>query len=287
MDLADIMQRDAGPAGAGEVVDADSRSIRVVMSTDAPVGGMDPEDGDVIDQSTWMLDRWARAGSPILDGHYMGPGMCGGPPADVIGNGSQTERATHDGRDALLTTIRWDLGNARGADLARQYGTGVRSAFSVGFVPRKQVKRTALAEGDPYRVDPAWSRESGRPGGRLFRDVVLLELSAVTVGADPHALAVRGLDRDPTWGDQIEAMVSRLDERGLERVAGLFGRALGVPAVRDAVLARLLDDDAVWATLAARATRQAVAPLVTESTRGSAPPVDPWISALAAAWRSR
>lgn len=204
--------RDAG----AEVVDADRRSVRVVMSTDAPVGGLDPEDGDIVVQKEWDLDRWLASGGPVLRDHVMGPGMCGGPSGEVVGNGSQVERDEVDvgGRRLVrtLATVTWSR-FAPGAEvLAKQYATGEREDFSVGFQVRQAVKRTALAEGDPYRVDPAWSRESGRPGGRLLRGARLIELSAVTVGADEHARVVRsaaGLETFGalTWGERRSALI--------------------------------------------------------------------------------
>lgn len=225
-------------AGAlrSEVVDADRRSIRVVMSTDHPVGGIDREDGDVIVQSEWSFDRWLRSGGPVLRDHVMGPGMCGGSSGEVVGNGSQVEqdRVEVDGRPLVrtLATVTWSR-VAPGADvLAEQYATGERSDFSVGFQvnPKRSVKRTSLAEGDPYRVDPEWSRESGRPGGQLLRGARLIELSAVTVGADEHARVVRsaaGLAASGalTWGERRLALV-----RGL--LAAPEGRSEALAVVR-------------------------------------------------------
>ncbi|MFZ9975319.1 MAG: hypothetical protein ACO3GM_00780 [Candidatus Limnocylindrus sp.] len=264
---ASSIQRDQGAdAGSqpGDVVDADKWSIRVVMSTDAPVGGLSDEDGDVIPQNEWRLDRWLSSGGPILDGHYMGPGACGGPAADVVGNGGDVEqdRAEVGGRTLhrTLATVRWSRVLPRGAELAAQYYAGERSDFSVGFLVGSRVKRTALAEGDPYRVDPVWARDSGRPGGSLLRGPRLIELSAVTVGADQYATAVRSLGGLPAdagmlrWAEMRSAFVRAALDGSADEVA--------------AALRELVADERGWSILdrihaEARASR------------------DPWIRALA------
>ena len=250
---ASVLRRDAGSdagsaeVGAGAVVDADRRSVRVVMSTDFPVGGADPEDGDVVPQEEWSFDRWLRSGAVVLEGHQMGPGMCGGPQADVVGNAADIERdeVVVDGRRLVrtLATVTWSRVAPRGQVLADQYASGERADFSVGFVARKAIKRTALAEGDPYRVDPAWSRESGRPGGRLLRSPMLIELSAVTVGADMYATTVRALGGIPDAGGGLT---------WAERRAALVRGALASPdalAEAGAVLRELAANPAGWAVL--------------------------------------
>lgn len=253
------IRRDAGSAPgaeAGDVVDADKWSIRVVMSTDAPVGGESDEDGDIIPQSEWRFDRWLSSGAPILDGHRLGPGMCGGPAADVVGNGGDLDqdRVEVGGRilHRSLSTIRWSRVLPRGAELAEQYHRGERSDVSVGFMVGARVRRTALAEGDPYRVAPEWSRDSGRPGGSLLRHPRLIELSAVTVGADQYATAVRslgGLPRDGgllRWTELRSAFVRAALDGSADEVA--------------AALRELAADERGWAMLErvhleARATR--------------------------------
>jgi len=277
---ARVTRREAGSeVTRAEVVDADRRSIRVVMSTDHPVGGQTREDGDVIVQSEWDVSRWLASGGVVLRDHVMGPGMCGGSAGEVVGNGSQVERdrIEVDGRtiERTLATVTWSR-VAPGAEvLAEQYATGERSDFSVGFTVGRAVKRTSLAEGDPYRVDPEWSRDSGRPGGRLLRGARLIELSAVTVGADEYARVVRsaaGLDASGLlgWGERRLALV-----RGL--LAAPEGRSEALAVVR--ALAGEPDGWAVVEDLGAL-----VGELRRERARAAAA-ADPLIRALASLGR--
>jgi hypothetical protein len=249
-DVIDLAGARTVGASAVEVADAGAGWTRVVMCTGTPCGrgaAADPEVGDVIDLDTYDVTRWMRHDAPILDGHYSGPGMCGGEPADVVGNGTQTERTDR----GWETTIRWDTDLERGATLARQYHAGIRSDVSVGFAVREQVRRTTLPVDHPHHVSGERAEELGGPSavGKLLRGGLQLELSAVTIGADPEAVAVRGIEGSGllTWGDRVDAMLRGMtrsldaDPRQEARLHGLIRRALAHDRTRG-MLRRALDE---------------------------------------------
>lgn len=136
----------------------------------ASTGG-EARDGHVIDQRGWQLDEY-RANPVVLWAHDGSqPPIGRAVRAEVVGDGLEIE-------------VAWDEGTDLGRTVARQYREGYLHAVSVGWQPLQATPRRAL---DP--AHPAYSAQ----GGLLFERSVLLELSAVPVGADPMALARAGL----------------------------------------------------------------------------------------------
>lgn len=81
----------------------------------------------------------------------------------------------------LVCDVEFDMEDEFAARVAGKYQRGFLSAVSVGFVPGEWQPRSALSSDDPL-----WSNS-----GYVYRKNRLKEISAVTVPANPDALAVR------------------------------------------------------------------------------------------------
>lgn len=81
----------------------------------------------------------------------------------------------------LVAEVEFDMDDPVAARIAGKYARGFLSAVSVGFVPGEYQPRSALSADDPQYAK----------SGYIFRKNRLKEISAVTVPANPDALAVR------------------------------------------------------------------------------------------------
>jgi len=126
--------------------------------------------GDVVAPS-WKLDDFRRNAVIVHNHDYEGPVVGKALEIDVVG-------------DQLMMKVQFDTDetNPLGRRLAQQYKNGFMSAFSVGFAPGKSTERSKLD-----KDHPAYSQK----GGYLLEDNSLLEVSAVSIPANPQALAVR------------------------------------------------------------------------------------------------
>ena len=149
---------------------AEDGRTHVIASTD----DVDRSD-DVVDQTSWQLDRHARNPVVLWAHSYRDP---------PVGTAAM---AVEDG--ALHGRIKWDDNevNQLGTLVAHQYRTGVLSAVSVGFRPHTMTLRSELPKEHPHFGEK----------GYLLRDNELYELSAVPVPANPEAHAVRGFGPVP------------------------------------------------------------------------------------------
>ena len=148
--------------------------------------------GDVVAPS-WDLEAF-RANSVIMHGHdYEGP---------VIGKATEIDLVG----EQLVMKVKFDESdtNPLGQRIANQFRSGFMSAFSVGFSPGKSTPRTALPKDHPAYIE--------KGAGQYFERNQLLEVSAVAIPANPHALAIRakrwGLDlvnRDAHDGEEDDA----------------------------------------------------------------------------------
>jgi len=133
--------------------------------------------------ASWKLDDFRR--SPvIMHAHdYEGPVVGKAVEIDLVG-------------DTLMMRVKFDEheSNPLGQRLANQYREGFMSAFSVGFAPGKVTPRSQLP-----KDHPAYSEKSA---GSYMTENSLLEVSAVSIPANPHALAVRA----KRWGLEPEAV---------------------------------------------------------------------------------
>jgi len=143
--------------------------------------------GDVVAPS-WDLSAF-KANPVIMHGHdYDGP---------VVGRALEIELVG----ESLMMSVEFDESdtNPMGQRIANQYRSGFMSAFSVGFAPGKSTPRAELPKDHPAYVE--------KGAGQYFEENQLLEVSAVAIPANPHALAVRakrwGLDVGPSVTDSI------------------------------------------------------------------------------------
>jgi len=143
--------------------------------------------GDVVAPS-WDLAAF-KANPVIMHGHdYDGP---------VVGRALEIELVG----ESLMMSVEFDESdtNPVGQRIANQFRSGFMSAFSVGFAPGKSTPRADLPKDHPAFIE--------KGAGQYFEENQLLEVSAVAIPANPHALAVRakrwGLDVGPTVTDSI------------------------------------------------------------------------------------
>ena len=135
--------------------------------------------GDVV-APDWKLERFAANPVVVWSHDYSQPPV--GKVTDLSMDG-----------DSLIASIKWDDSEpgSLGATVARQFREGYLSAVSVGFAPESSTPRSELPEDHPA---------SGKSGQWLTGNE-LLEISAVSIPANPEAVAIRakmwGLEPDP------------------------------------------------------------------------------------------
>ena len=112
--------------------------------------------------------------------------------------GKATSVEVVEGR--LMVQIQWDdeEDNPDGMRTARQFKDGFMNAVSVGFSPGATVQRSRLDIDNPNHG------ERGMVYGTQDSPNVLLEVSAVTLPANPEALAVRHASEDDPEDTAVE-----------------------------------------------------------------------------------
>jgi HK97 family phage prohead protease len=180
------------------LTDGETGRTRVVASTPS-----EDRYGDIV-SPPWSLERFL--GNPVVPwGHdYNIP-----PVGKVVA-------LEMDGTD-LVAEIEWDDSDANplGKTVAHQFRTGFLNAVSVGFAPGESVARASLPDGDPRKAER----------GMVYTGSELLEISAVSIPANPEALAIRAM---PTEGKE-EALLSILRDDPEMRAAA-EGLLLAAPA---------------------------------------------------------
>lgn len=129
--------------------------------------------GDVVDQSSWLLDNYRQNPVIQVDHDYR---------ADAT-VGRATSAEVRDG--ALIIEVMWGK-NTRAQDVAEKVRDGLLSAVSVGFVPGRAERRSEFPADHPYYAD-----KTANPYGMAYFDNELLEVSVVAVPANADALAQR------------------------------------------------------------------------------------------------
>ena len=127
--------------------------------------------GDVVAPS-WDLESYKKC-PVIMHGHdYEGPVVGKAVEIDVVG-------------DTLMMRVQFDESesNPVGRRLGNPYREGFMHAFSVGFSPGTATNRSDLPPDHPAYTE--------KGAGQFFENSQLLEVSAVAIPANPHALAVR------------------------------------------------------------------------------------------------
>ena len=156
---------------------SDDGTITAVASTP------DPDRMDDVVAPSWKLDDFRRSPVIMHNHNYEGAVVGKAVEIDLVG-------------DTLMMRVKFDEheSNPLGQRLANQYREGFMSAFSVGFAPGKVTPRSQLP-----KDHPAYSEKSA---GSYMTENSLLEVSAVSIPANPHALAVRA----KRWGLEPEAV---------------------------------------------------------------------------------
>lgn len=175
---------------------------------------------DDIIEAPWKLKNF-RANPVIPWGHdYSQPPI--GRAVDVREEGG-----------VLIAEIEWDMheSNPLGMLVGSQYRREMLSAVSVGFYPGTSVKRASLDKADP-RFAEGW--------GMVHSHNELLEISAVSIPANPHATV------------QARSVVPALEQLQDWTAEGFKGH------LRDTLLALLHEDPAIRAALESMVLAQQV-----------------------------
>ena len=123
--------------------------------------------GDIINQRGWKLDSY-RSNPIVLLNHNSMELPIGKGDVDVV-NGQ------------LMIEIQFDMKDKRAAEIARKTNEGYINAVSVGFNSSDSVYRSSLPKDSPYYNEK----------GVYFKSAELLEVSIVTIPANPHAIAAK------------------------------------------------------------------------------------------------
>lgn len=139
---------------------------------------------DVIEQDGWEFERFDR--NPVFLAQHNSWAMPAGviPYREVITDEAWLLEQDVKGPSALTIGVRWDVEDEQAMRLKGKYDRGIMSAVSVGFRP---------LEYEPIK---------GTYGYRIKR-AELLEVSAVTIGANPEATAVRSFGARH-WADDAD-----------------------------------------------------------------------------------
>lgn len=213
-----------------EKADGENRT-RVIAST----ASVDRA-GDIVEQD-WQLANFRR--NPVI--LWMHDRM-----AAPVGRAAEVKTTERGKGGQLEMVIEWDAGehNPQGTLVGAQYARGFLHAVSVGFRPGKRIRRADLPKDDPRHQalkdgEPAWM------SGLVLSRNELIENSAVTIPANPEALAVRSWAvevEDPTQqvARVLSETVSKADAEWLMRALEhpdirrkLQAIAFGLPAIPD------------------------------------------------------
>jgi HK97 family phage prohead protease len=138
--------------------------------------------GDIIAQDGWELDAYRR--NPVVLLNHR---------ADTLPVGKGDVRM--DGEN-LLIDIEFDT-DEESQKVAGKAKRGFLHAVSVGFNPSKSIKRSDLSPDHKYYATK----------GMFFQNAELLEVSIVTIPANSHATAAKGLTSDL---EQLRSLSDRL-----------------------------------------------------------------------------
>jgi len=204
--------------GAAVMLDADTGGELVasedpalgpfyVHSTDQPVDG-DPH----IVRQFWDLSRAETCGVPILWNHdadrFLGQWVDLG-----VRNLEQGQR--------LVGRPRFDLGDAEGANRARQAREGLLKATSTGWRPGFRTRRSEMPPDSPYyaeaREDGCGQPDEGYVMGSEREPNLLIETSFTPIPADRNAIEAGRM----YTGAQRE--IAAQGAQGIERLLSLAG----------------------------------------------------------------
>tara|TARA_Y100001973_G_C5136334_1_gene300532 strand:+ start:67 stop:801 length:735 start_codon:yes stop_codon:yes gene_type:complete len=141
--------------------------------------------GDVINQRGWKLESYKR--NPVVLLNHDATSL-------PIGKG---DVALVDNQ--LMIEVEFDMEDTKAAEIARKVKKGFISAVSVGFNSKDSIYRSDLP-----KESPAYGER-----GLYFKSAELLEVSIVTIPANPQAIAAKKLDIDENTTKDIAAQVAK------------------------------------------------------------------------------
>ena len=167
--------------------DGSNFKMSFVASTDSP-----DRYGDIVAVDGWELDAY-RSNPIVLLNHDHNSAL-------PIGKGNV--RIAPEG---LLIDVEFDMSDPKAAEVAGKVERGFMNAVSVGFAPIESTPRADLPE-EHFAFT--------RSGGNFFSKAELLEVSIVTIPANPEAVAIAAKDYRYEMRSfitqQIEAMIGAM-----------------------------------------------------------------------------
>lgn len=151
--------------------------------------------GDVIAQNGWDLTAY-NANPIILFNHDASAMPIGKGEVDVI-----------DGK--LLIDVEFDMEDPHAAEIGRKCQAGFLNSVSVGFNAIEAVERSNLPDGHQYKSD----------NGLFFNKAELLEVSVVTIPANPEANSIAAKKFDLNSRQVAKHILEILEEDGRYLIA--------------------------------------------------------------------
>jgi len=194
--LAKSVEPSQGDRGAARAfaqpdsIDENERTIRFVCSTN----DID-RFGEVIEPAAFRraLDRFER--NPVLLAGHMHVGVSGEP--TTIGQWQALELS----QNQLRGTAKFMTNDELAERYWQRYRQGVQRAVSVGFIVHEWQMREMEVDGETRKV-------------RVFTEIELIEISAVSVPANQEALAKGSKMNPKTKGEQLGQRIrARREER--------------------------------------------------------------------------
>ena len=151
--------------------------------------------GDVINQRGWRLDSYKK--NPVVLLNHDATSL-------PIGRG---DVALVDNQ--LMIEVEFDMEDKKASEIARKVKKGFISAVSVGFNSKDSIYRSDLPKDNPAYAER----------GLYFKSAELLEVSIVTIPANPQAIAAKKFDIDKDMTHDIASYVAKhilsvLEEEG-------------------------------------------------------------------------
>ena len=146
--------------------------------------------GDIVSQNGWDLTAY-NANPIILFNHDASAMPIGKGEVDVI-----------DGK--LLIDVEFDMADPHAAEIGRKCQAGFLNSVSVGFNAIEATERSALPEGHQYKSD----------NGLFFNKAELLEVSVVTIPANPEANSIAAKNFDIDSRQVAKHILEILEEDG-------------------------------------------------------------------------
>lgn len=181
--------------------------------------------GDIVDPRGWDLSNYKK--NPIVLLNH-------DPSSLPIGKGNvrfSDERLWKDRQ--LLIDIEFDMNDPTASMIASKAKNGFMNAVSVGFNPKDAIKRADLEEGH-------WAYTT--KGGNFYRTSELLEVSVVSIPANPSATIIQNYSTD----ELTKVIKTLLQEDYLSQINPLMqlqSKILHIETMKDEIIIRLKNND--------------------------------------------